>query len=104
MWVLSLGQEDPLEKEMAAHASILTWETPWAEGPGGLQSVGSQELDMTEPQHIHIHLKSSTQEQTRCKRYLIQTENSHRYIKKKKKIVSTPLNPGNKNNGWKQKH
>ena len=52
VWVPSLGQEDPLEKEMAAHASILTWETPWAEGPGGLQSVGSQELDMTEQQHI----------------------------------------------------
>ena len=47
MWVQSLGWEDPLEKEMATHSSILTWEIPWTEEPGGLSSVGSQELDMT---------------------------------------------------------
>ena len=35
-----LGQEDPLEKEMAAHSSILAWEIPWTEEPGGLQSTG----------------------------------------------------------------
>ena len=40
--VQSLDQEDPLEKEMAAHSSILAWRIPWTEGPGGLQSVGSQ--------------------------------------------------------------
>ena len=39
----SLGREDPLEKEMATHSSILAWETPWMEQPGGLQSVRSQE-------------------------------------------------------------
>ena len=38
----SLGQEDPLEKGMAIHSSILAWETPWTEDPGGLQSMGSQ--------------------------------------------------------------
>ena len=38
--VRSLGQGDPLEKEMAAHSSILTWETSWTEEPGGLQSMG----------------------------------------------------------------
>ena len=43
MWVQSLGREDPLEKEMATHSSILAWEIPWAEEPGRLQSVGSQE-------------------------------------------------------------
>ena len=37
----SLGQEDPLEKEMATHSSILAWEIPWTEAPGGLQSMGS---------------------------------------------------------------
>ena len=37
-----LGQEDPLEQEMATHSSILAWRTPWAEEPGGLQSMGSQ--------------------------------------------------------------
>ena len=41
-WVWSLGQEDPLEKEMATHSNILAWEIPWTEEPGGLQSVGSQ--------------------------------------------------------------
>ena len=41
-WVQSLGLEDPLEKEMATHSSILAWEIPWREDPGRLQSVGSQ--------------------------------------------------------------
>ena len=36
------GREDPLEKEMATHSNILAWEIPWMEGPGGLQSTGSQ--------------------------------------------------------------
>ena len=40
--VQSLGQEDPLEKEMTIHSSILAWEIPWTEEPGGLQSMGSQ--------------------------------------------------------------
>ena len=42
-WVLSLGWEDPLEKEMATHSSILTWEIPWTQEPGRLQSMDSQE-------------------------------------------------------------
>ena len=42
MWVRSLGWEDPLEKEMATHSSILAWEIPWTEEPGGLHSMGSQ--------------------------------------------------------------
>ena len=46
-WVWSLCQEDPLEKEMATQFSILAWEIPWTEEPGGLQSMRSQELDMT---------------------------------------------------------
>ena len=41
------GLEDPLEKEMATPSNILAWETPWTEEPGGLQSMGSQESDMT---------------------------------------------------------
>ena len=39
--IQSLGQEDPLEKEMTIHSSILAWEIPWTEQPGGLQSMGS---------------------------------------------------------------
>ena len=42
MQVRSLGQEDPLEKEMEPHCSILVWEIPWTEEPGGLQSMGLQ--------------------------------------------------------------
>ena len=47
MRVPSLGQEAPLEKEMAMHSSILVRKIPWTEEPGGLQSMGSQKLDMT---------------------------------------------------------
>ena len=48
MQVQSLGQEDPLEKEMATHYSILAWEIPWTEKPGELQSMGLQkESDTT---------------------------------------------------------
>ena len=43
-WVLSLGREDPLEKEMATHSSILAWRIPWTEEPGGPQSTGSQRV------------------------------------------------------------
>ena len=46
-WVQSLDWEDPLEKEMATHSSILAWEIPWTEELGGLQSMGSQESDTT---------------------------------------------------------
>ena len=42
--VWSLGWEDPLEEEMAAHSSILAWDIPWTEGPGGLQALGSQRV------------------------------------------------------------
>ena len=43
IWLRSLGQEDPLEKEMATHSSILAWEIPWTEEPGRLlQFIGSQ--------------------------------------------------------------
>ena len=44
MQVQSLGWEDPLEKEMETHSSILAWEIPWTEEPGGLQSLGSQRI------------------------------------------------------------
>jgi len=43
-WFRSLGQEDPLEKGMATHSSILAWRIPWTEEPGRLQSMGSQRV------------------------------------------------------------
>ena len=47
-WVLSLGWEDPLAEGMATHSRILAWRISWREEPGGLQSMGYKELDMTE--------------------------------------------------------
>ena len=55
-WVPSLGQEDPLEEGMATHSSILAWRIPRTKGPGGLQSMGSQESDTAERlNHHHPH-------------------------------------------------
>ena len=54
-WVQSLGQDDPLEKEMATHSSILGWRTPWTEEPDGIQSTGP-----TEWLHFHFSLSYDT--------------------------------------------
>ena len=52
-WV-RLGQEDPLEEDMATHSSILTWRVPWIEKPGGYSPKDHKELDTTEvTQHAH---------------------------------------------------
>ena len=50
--VRSLAREDPLEKEMATHSSILAWRIPWTEELGGLQSTGLKESDTTERLHF----------------------------------------------------
>ena len=61
-WVSSLGQEDPLEKELAAYSSILAWKIPWTKEPGGLRSMGSQRIRhdlMTKPPPpFYIHTLS----------------------------------------------
>ena len=58
-WIQSLIQEYPLEKEMAAHCSILAWEIPWIEEPGRLYIPwGCKESDMTEHAHKHTHTVS----------------------------------------------
>ena len=57
-WVRSLGWEDPLEKEMATHSSILAWRIPWMEEPGGATVHGVAESDTTERLHFQfIYLK-----------------------------------------------
>ena len=53
-WVQSLGREDPLEKEMATHSSILAWRIPWREEPGGYSPWGSKESDRTERLHFRF--------------------------------------------------
>ena len=61
----SLGQEDPLEKGMSIHSSILAWRTPFTEEPGGPQSMGLQKLDMTEQlTHTHTHTHWNKQSDT----------------------------------------
>ena len=52
----SLGWEEPLEKEVAAHSIILAWEIPWAEGPGGYSPWGHRKSDMTERAREHCYL------------------------------------------------
>ena len=59
--VQSLGQEDPLEEEMATHFTILAWEIPWTEKPGGLQSTGSQRVQ---------HDLAIKQQQRKCSKTL----------------------------------
>ena len=55
IWVQSLGREDPLEKEMVTHSSILAWRIPRTEEPGRLQSMELKESDMTEvAEHVLI--------------------------------------------------
>ena len=52
-WLQSLGGEDPLEKEMATHSSVLAWEILWIEKRGGLQSMGSQRVRPNGATNIH---------------------------------------------------
>ena len=56
IWVQSLDWDDLLEKEMATHSSILAWKIPWTQVPGGLQSMGCKESDMTEQLHFLYQL------------------------------------------------
>ena len=57
MQVQSLGREDPLEKGMATHSSILVWRTPWTEDPGGLQSIGLQRVGRDRSDLAHTHTR-----------------------------------------------
>ena len=54
-WVWALGQEDPLEKGMDTHSSMLAWRIPWTEKPGGLQSMGSQRVGHDWVTHTHTY-------------------------------------------------
>ena len=57
--IRSLGREDPLEKEMATHSSILAWKIPWTKKPGRLQSTWSQESATTEQLTLSLHFQIS---------------------------------------------
>ena len=64
-WVQSLGREDPLEKEMAIHSSILAWRIPWTEEPGGLQSTGSQRVGHNWATSLSLHFQYAPGDQWR---------------------------------------
>ena len=53
IWVQFLGEEDPLEEEMASHSRICAWEIPWTEEPGGLQSTGLQRVEYDWARNIY---------------------------------------------------
>ena len=59
-WVQSLGQEDPLEKEIVTHSSTLAWKMPWTEEPGRLQSMGSQQ-SQTQLKQLSTHHESESE-------------------------------------------
>ena len=60
VWVRSLGQEDPLEKEMETHSNVLYCRIPWTEEPGGLQSMGSQRLGHEQLKHNNVWVSTRT--------------------------------------------
>ena len=73
MWVRSLGRKDALEEEMATQSSILAWEIPWTEEPGGLQSMGYREWATTEHmsgchsgKRIHLPMQEMLEIQVQC--------------------------------------
>ena len=72
-WVRSLGREDPLEKEMATHSSILAWRIPWTEEPGGLPSMWSQRVrhdSVTKQQSLKNTVNLSEQITPKCSSFL----------------------------------
>ena len=71
MQVRSLGWEDPLEQEMATQSSILAWEIPWTEEPGGLQSMGLQRVghDLVS-EHTHRRRVKLCNHQSQCKSHV----------------------------------
>ena len=70
-WVQSLGWEDPLEKEMATHSSILAWRIPWTEEPGGLQSTGSQRVGHDWATSLHFKITAVGECSHEIKRHLL---------------------------------
>ena len=72
--VQSLDWDDPLEKEMATHSSILAWRIPWMEEPGGLQPVGHEELDTNEQLTLSLSLLSLRSHHTGTRRKCLPPE------------------------------
>ena len=92
--VQSLGQEDPLEKEMATHSSILAWRNSWTEKPSGLQSMGSQRADTAEqltlsPSLWSLYMKLTLQE---CAKYIVHSFNHQSLTLSENTLIDSPRN------------
>ena len=85
-WVRSLGQEDPLEEEMATHSSILAWKTAWTEKPDGLQSMGSQSQTQ-----LSTHARTEKAKQIQNKMIANSRENTKLYTKENLHRYTTRL-------------
>ena len=79
-WVHSLGREDPLEKRMAIHSSILAWEISWTEEPGGLQSKGSQRVRYNWAAFSLYSIKDLYPGYIKKKKKLIQLNNYSKFL------------------------
>ena len=76
-WVQSLGQEDPLEKGMATHSSILTWKILWTEEPGKLQSMGSQRVGHDQAANTHTQAtKHESERRQLAQRHSVRDQSS----------------------------
>ena len=91
--VRSLGQEDPLEEEMATHSSILAWEIPWTEEPGRLQPMGAERVrhDWTHTQHTEEQLYTNKWDNLEEMDKFLDTHNQEDYIMRKYKIWTDQL-------------
>ena len=91
-WVRFLGWEDPLEKGMATYSNILAWRIPWTGKPGGLQSLGVSELDMTEQLTLLFHFKRNTSQKAKKNETNVHSSNEYQFSKMKIRIVCDSLN------------
>ena len=86
MWIQSLGQEDPLEKGMATHSSILAWRIPWTEVPGRLQSMGSQSRTQLKQLNTHTHTRNGIQSRISLTKYFLK---DYTWLKNKGSTITT---------------
>ena len=95
MQVRSLGQEDPLEQEMATDSNILAWKIPWTEKPGGLQSMGSQRV-----RHDCVH--THTQSNMSCVHVREETRDTQRECQVERQTYTEGRQPSDRGRDWRQ--
>ena len=103
MWetlVRSLGQEDPLEKEMAIHSSTLVWEIPWTENPGGLQSMGSQRVGHDWATSLHFTLSHFSQVRFFVTPWTVSLPSSSVHGILQERILERVVMPSSRGSSW----